>query len=102
MKEKIEILLTSNLKELKLSTMRKNYKVIERQAIENKWSYDEFLLELTQLELQVRSENRLKRLLREAKFPLMKSLETFDYESAAGLNIGLIQGLILKYSDTIL
>jgi DNA replication protein DnaC len=94
MKETTEILLNNNLKELKLSTMIKSYKALERQAIESKWSYDEFLLELTQLELAVRSENSLKRRLREAKFPLMKSFENFDYQSAPGLNVLLIKDLI--------
>jgi len=93
MTAKTEILLTSNLKELKLSTMLINYKGLVRQALENKWNYDEFLLELTQVELQIRSENRLKRRLREAKFPLMKTLDSFDYESAPGINSLLIQDL---------
>lgn len=93
MNEKIEILLTSNLKELRLSTMLKNYKRLARQALENKWEYDEFLLELSQVELQIRSENRLKRRLREAKFPLMKTLDNFDYEAAPDLNSRLIQDL---------
>ncbi|KPA15526.1 ATPase AAA [Candidatus Magnetomorum sp. HK-1] len=64
-----------------------------RQALESKWSYDEFLLELTQRELSARSENRLKRRLREAKFPLMKTLENFDYEAAPDLDVRLIQDL---------
>jgi len=93
MNEKTQILLTSSLKELKLSTMAKNYEVLVRQALESKWSYDEFLLELTQRELSARSENRLKRRLREAKFPLMKTLENFDYEAAPDLDVRLIQDL---------
>ncbi|KPA10320.1 ATPase AAA, partial [Candidatus Magnetomorum sp. HK-1] len=67
--------------------------VLVRQALESKWSYDEFLLELTQRELSARSENRLKRRLREAKFPLMKTLENFDYEAAPDLDVRLIQDL---------
>ena len=93
MNEIKQILLSSNLKELKLSTMLKNYEVLARQALENKWSYDDFLLELTQRELSVRTENRLKRRLSEAKFPLMKTLESFDYEAAPGLDVRLIQDL---------
>lgn len=93
MNEKTQVLLKSNLKELKLSTMAKNYEVLVRQGLENKWSYDEFLLELTQRELSVRSENRLKRRLREAKFPLMKTLENFDFEAAPDLDVRQIQDL---------
>ena len=93
MKETTEILLTQNLKELKLTTIIKNMNKLKSQALENKWSYDEYLLELTQRELEVRSDNRLKRRLREAKFPLMKTLDSYDYEAAPNLNVGLIQDL---------
>jgi len=93
MKDKSDILLCNNLRELKLTTMLSNYKGLIRQGIENQWSYEEFLVELTQIEIQIRTENRLKRRLREAKFPLMKTLDKFDYEAAQGLNHLLIQDL---------
>ena len=71
MLHQIEILLPHNLKELKLSIMVKNYLPLARQARESGSSYEEFLLGLTEVELQVRGENRLKRRVREAHFPLM-------------------------------
>ena len=64
-----------------------------RQARENGTSHEDFILALTELELQMRAESRLKRKLREAKFPLLKTLEQFDYGSAEGLDKRLMREL---------
>jgi len=85
--------LKENLKQLKLSTMARDMEAHLRQAGESGIGYDEFLLELTTDELQARSENRLKRRIREAKFPLIKPLETFDINSAPGLDMRLFREL---------
>jgi DNA replication protein DnaC len=93
MKLQVEILLPHQLKELKLSMMVKHYPSVARQAKESGWSYEEFLLGLTEVELQVRAENRLKRRVREAHFPLMKTLEGFTYEATPELDKRLIRDL---------
>jgi DNA replication protein DnaC len=85
--------LTENLKTLKLSTMLGNLKGHLRQAQQDQIGYDEFLLNLTEIEVQVRKENGRKRRLREAKFPLLKPLETFNFEAAADLDARLIKDL---------
>jgi DNA replication protein DnaC len=89
----MEILLKDNLKSLNLSTMLVNLESYIRQAKESRYDYEEFLLNLTEIELQVRHERRLKRYLREARFPLLKSLEKFDFESATDIDIRLIKEL---------
>jgi len=63
-------LLNDNLKSLKLSTMIRNLQSHLRQAKQEKLGYDEFLLNLTEAEVQVRKENGVKRRLTEAEFPL--------------------------------
>ncbi|MCP3890848.1 MAG: ATP-binding protein, partial [Desulfobulbaceae bacterium] len=85
--------LKQNLKALRISTMGQEIEATVRHAKEGGISHEEFLLELTETELQVRSENRQKRRLREAKFPLMKPLETFDLESAPDLDNALFREL---------
>lgn len=82
-----------NLKTLKLSTMANALEAHLRQAKEGHQEYDEFLLALTEAELTVRTEYRLKRRLREAKFPLLKPLETFQVERAPGLDVRLLKEL---------
>lgn len=93
MKAGTEVLLKENLKLLKLSNLLRHLETLIRQAREAGMDYAEFLLALTDVELQMRLENRLKRRVREAKFPLIKTLEAFDYKAAAGLDIRLIQEL---------
>jgi len=85
--------LKENLRALKLSTMAGGIEVHLRQAKETGIGYDEFLMELTSVELQARGENRLNRRLREAKFPLMKPLETFDLNVVPDLDIRLFREL---------
>jgi DNA replication protein DnaC len=93
MKATIEMVLKQNLKELKLSTMFTCLAEHIRQARETHQSYEEFLLGLTETELGVRAETRLKRRLREAKFPLLKPLEEFQFEQAIGLDARQIRQL---------
>ena len=62
--------------------MTQNLAAKLRQAKEGKIAYEEFLLNLTEIEVQVRRENGRKRRIREAGFPLLKPLETFDFEAA--------------------
>jgi DNA replication protein DnaC len=89
----MKALLTENLKSLKLSTMISNLASHLRQAKQDKLEYEEFLLNLTEAEVQVRKENGCKRRLREAKFPLIKPLETFDFGAAPQLDARLIKEL---------
>jgi len=89
----MKVLLTENLKELKLSTMIRDLNSHLRQARQDKLGYDEFLLNLTEVEVQVRKENGYKRRLREARFPLLKPLETFKFEATPDLDVRLIKEL---------
>lgn len=93
MKVATQIVLHDNLKALNLNHMRRQLEPVLRQAQENALDYGEFLLALTDHEIQMRGENRLKRRLREAKFPLLKTLEQFSYEAAPGLDPRLVRHL---------
>ena len=63
MKATTEMVLMHNLKALKLSTMFTCLAEHLRQASETHQSYEEFLLGLTETELHVRADKRLKRRL---------------------------------------
>ena len=89
----IDILVKENLKDLKLTTMLNQLEGHLREAQEKKQSYEEFLLNLTETEVQFRAESSLKRRLRDAKFPLMKAMETFNFEKAPDLDALMIRTL---------
>ena len=94
MKEGTKIVLDQNLKELKLPVMLAHYPPQVRQAKESGSSYEEFLFSLTEIELRIRGENRLKRRIKEARFPLLKTFEAFDFDAATGLDRRLIRELM--------
>ena len=86
-------LLIDNLKKLKLSTMIRNLQGLIRQAKQDNLSYEEFLLNMCEFEVQARQENGRQRRLQEAKFPILKPLETFNFDAAPELDIRLIKEL---------
>jgi DNA replication protein DnaC len=89
----MKAMLDENLRFLKLSSAIKNLEEINRQALESKISYKEFLLNLTETEVQIRRENGQKKRIREACFPLYKALSTFKFDFAPDLNPRLINDL---------
>ncbi len=93
MKAGVLMELKENLKTLKLSTMASNMEGFVREARETGIGYDEFIFNLTVAELQGRSESRLARRIREAKFPLIKPLETFDLAAVPELDLRLFREL---------
>ncbi|MBN2899070.1 MAG: IS21-like element helper ATPase IstB [Clostridia bacterium] len=64
-------------KAMKLSTFQ-SYEQVLRDSIDNKQSYEDFLLHLLQTEANSRRENKLLRYKRQARFPFEKSLEEFE------------------------
>ena len=89
----MKALLIENLKKLKLSTMLRDLESMIRQANQESLSYEEFLLNLSESEVQTRQENGRKRRLREAKFPILKPMEIFDFDAAPELDIRLMKEL---------
>jgi len=94
MKPAVKAQLLANLKFLKLSSMLAELEASIRQARESSTGYGQFLLNLTEIEVAARMENGRKRRIREAKFPLFKPIETFDFEATPDLDTRLIKELL--------
>lgn len=92
-----KLLLEERFKRLKLSAMTQNYQAVIRDAIENNMSFEDFLLVLTELEINKREENQLKRRLKNAAFPVTKTLDSFDFTAIPQLNKNKI--LTLSQAD---
>ena len=71
-------LLANYLKELHLPTVRASYEELARQAQQEASSYERYLLELVQREVQERRSHRIERLLRQSQVPLDKSWPALD------------------------
>ncbi len=70
--------LNEYLKELHLPAIRRMFEENARRATQETLSYEQFLLELVELECQERREHRIERLLRSSRLLLDKTLDNFD------------------------
>ena len=66
------------LKELHLPTVRESFEEVAHKAGKEELSYEQYLLELVELESQIRLENRIQRLMRQSKLPLEKDMASFE------------------------
>lgn len=70
--------LTQQLKELRLPTIRACYEEVAEMARREALTFEQYLLELTLREQEVRHHRRIERLLRASRLPLEKTLEAFE------------------------
>jgi DNA replication protein DnaC len=85
--------LNPQLKQLRLSGILESLEARNRQAIEAKMSYTEFLALLISDEIARRDQKKFTLRLRRAAFRAEKTLEQFDFDRQPGLNRALIQDL---------
>lgn len=99
-------LVLDSLRQLKLPTMSRLFSRLAEEAARENKSHCEYLLELCEYELGVRDENNRKIRLRKARFPILKTLDNFDFASIPSLNKALIlqlaQGGYLKETENII
>lgn len=88
-----QVLLNHHLKTLKLPTILREYPKMARQCAAEGADYERFLLRLTELELIDRGQRMVDRRIRQAKFPAVKTLETFDFLAIPSVNKKLITDL---------
>ena len=72
--------LLHNLRTLHLPTVRESFEAEAVRAIQESMSYEQYLLEVTNREVETRQHNRVARLLRESRLPLDKTWESFKQE----------------------
>ncbi|NCD35493.1 MAG: AAA family ATPase, partial [Spartobacteria bacterium] len=66
------------LKQLRLGTLRRQYELIAKQAVQEGWSYPYYLQALCETELAERERRRIERLLKQSRLPASKSLDTLN------------------------
>ena len=98
--------IVENLKQLHMPTIRRSYEELAGQSRAETWSYEQYLLELLNLECETRRQNRISRNLHLSKLPPSKTFENFDKKRlppkvANHLNV-LINGSFLNRSENIL
>ena len=85
-----QILLGHHLKALKLPTFLREHDKLSRQCAAEGVEHTGYLLRLAELELIERERRMVERRIKEARFPAVKSLDSFDFLALPSLNKTLV------------
>tara|TARA_R110002096_G_scaffold183232_1_gene361200 strand:- start:65 stop:823 length:759 start_codon:yes stop_codon:yes gene_type:complete len=86
MTEAPQILLEHRLKSLRLPTVLREYGKLARQSAAEGLDHVQFLARLIELEMIDRERRMIERRIKAAKFPAVKSLDSFDFKAIPALN----------------
>ena len=78
--------LLADLKTLCLTTMGSQWERFAKEARRKRQPHAEFLADLASLEVAKRRERRIQRRVQEARFPILKTLDGFDFSSQPTLD----------------
>ena len=85
-----QLLLAHHLKALKLPTFLREYDKLAQQCAAEGVDHPRYLLRLAELELIDRERRTVERRIKEARFPTVKSLDSFDFTAIPSLNKTLV------------
>jgi DNA replication protein DnaC len=89
-----QVLLQHHLKALRLPIFLREYDKVARQCAAEDVDYPRYLLRVSELELLDRERPATERRVRQAKFPVVKSLDSFDFLAIPSLNKALVLELV--------
>jgi len=87
------VLLRHHLKALRLPTIGAECEKVARRAASDGSDHLTYLLQVTELELLERERKAAERRLKAARFPSLKSLESFDFAARPSVNKALVAEL---------
>ena len=93
MSDRSTLLLEHHLKELKLPSFLREYGKMASQCAAEGADHPQYLLRLAELELIDRHQRMVERRNRAARFPAVKSLDTFDFPAIPSVNKALVMEL---------
>lgn len=81
-----DLLLKSYLKRLRLPAVAQTYPKMAQEAARTNATYEQYLLNLLEQEVLQREANQQKRRLAQARFPVLRTLDSFDFSALPTLN----------------
>lgn len=84
--EKEMSLLTEHLSYLKLPAIATHYEVASLKATQENWPYVKYLAQLIELETQSRQQRAIERKIKLARFPVLKTLQQFQWSWPKKIN----------------
>ena len=85
-----QLLLGHHLKALRLPTFLREYDKVARQCAAEGLDHVRYLLRLAELEMIDREQRLVERRIRAARFPSVKSLDSYDFTALPSLNKALV------------
>src|SRR2546422_8000535 len=79
-------LVVAQTRALKLPGVARTFEALARQARDAHWPHEDYLHEVLTAEQASRDESVIRQRLREAHFPEVKTLDTFDFAAADGVS----------------
>jgi DNA replication protein DnaC len=92
--KKPTLLLNHYLKQLRLPTMLREYQTTAQTCAKDNKDHIAFLLQLVERETFEREQRAAERRIKSAKFPVIKTLDTFDFAAQPGINKVLVRDLM--------
>ena len=87
------VLLDHYLGQLKLPTIRREYKSLALQCAQERADYPAYLPRLAERELLDRERRAAERRIKAAAFPVLKTMDTFDFTAQPSINQTLLRQL---------
>jgi DNA replication protein DnaC len=98
--QKASLLLKHYLKKLKLPTILREYSAIAAACSKDKHDYAGFLLRLVERESLDREKRAAERRVKNAHFPVIKTLDTFNFKAQPSINEKWVRELMVgEYID---
>jgi DNA replication protein DnaC len=94
-KDPSTLLLEHHLKVLKLPTFLSDYASVAAICAQERCDYPAFLLRLAERELIERERRAAERRIRDARFPVIKTIESFDFGAQPSINQPLVRELLV-------
>lgn len=85
--------LRAQLTELNLPFMREHCHTVAQTAADKHWSHLDYLTELAASEAAARQDRRVQRRIKDARFPVLKTLDQFDWNWPLRINRMQVQNL---------
>ena len=82
----VDLLLQTYCKRLKLPTFAHNYHKFAQEAAQANQTSEQYLLALLEQEVIQRETNQERRRIQAARFPILRTLDTFDFSAVPTLN----------------
>ena len=93
MNDRSTLLLEHHLKNLNLPSYLREYGKLAAQCAAGNVDHPEYLVRLAELEIFDRHQRMVERRIRAARFPAVKSLDTFDFSAIPSVNKTLVMEL---------